>query len=81
MMYAVALTNSNYTTLLLRFLIFIRYQEFVFSLPPDKMYLEGQGITNIESYQLRIAVQAAANGGQVVAMSTIGYGELKISVS
>jgi hypothetical protein len=51
----------------------------MFALPPDKVYLQGQGITNIESLQLRIAVQAE-NGGQMVAMSTVGYEELKITV-
>ncbi|CAB3979253.1 Hypothetical predicted protein, partial [Paramuricea clavata] len=57
-----------------------KYQEFMFALPPDKVYLQGQGITNIESLQLRIAVQAE-NGGQMVAMSTVGYEELKITQS
>ncbi|XP_028392726.1 uncharacterized protein LOC114517064 isoform X2 [Dendronephthya gigantea] len=57
-----------------------RYQEFVFTLPPDNVYVQGQGITNIESLQLRIAVQGEG-GGQIVAMSTMGYDELKISQS
>ena len=57
-----------------------RYQEFMFSLPPDKVYLRGQGITSIESLQLRIAIQGE-NGGQIVAMSTVGYDELEMKVS
>lgn len=41
--------------------------------------MQGQGFTNIESLQLRVAVQAE-NGGQIVAMSTVAYEELKITV-
>jgi hypothetical protein len=52
----------------------------MFSLPPDKVYLRGQGITSIESLQLRIAIQGE-NGGQIVAMSTVGYDELEMKVS
>ena len=59
--------------------LFYRYQEFIFTLPPDNMYVQGQGITKIESLQLRIAVQGEG-GGQIVAMSTMEYDELKISV-
>ncbi len=51
----------------------------MFSLPPDKVYLQGEGFTNIESLQLRIGVQGE-NGGQMVAMSTVGYEELKVTV-
>ena len=52
----------------------------MFSLPPDKVYLQGQGISSIESLQLRIALQGE-NGGQIVAMSTVGYDELRMTVS
>ena len=51
----------------------------MFSLSPDKVYVQGQGFTNIESLQLRVAVQAET-GGQIVAMSTVAYEELKITV-
>ena len=51
----------------------------MFSLPPDKVYVQGEGFSSVESLHLRVAVQGG-NGGQIIAMSTVAYEELKITV-
>ena len=52
----------------------------MFTLPEDKVFVKGKPVWNIESQQLRIAVQPG-KAGQMTAMCTVEYRDLKIVVS